>query len=211
MVKGSADGAWWVRVRGVVLPRAISGHPALELPNTWAGWSPQGVPLHPDEQSQRDYLRSAEHLDVLARDRGLLAEDAPGSDPASLEEARRLRPVAYRLARGAGGRADLDLVADLAAEARAHSRLVRSDDGSARWVLQPSAGPRAVVLAAGSALADLLTLGAPQRVRSCPGHDCGWLFLDSSGRRRWCQMAVCGNRAKQAAFQARRPHPTQAG
>ncbi len=206
MVKGSADGAWWVRVRGLVLPRSIAGHLALELPNTWAGWSQDGVPLHPDQQADRDYLKSPEHLDVLARDRGLLAEDAPGCDQAALEEARRLRPVAYRVARGLGSPADLDQVADLAAEARAHSRLVRVHDGSARWALQHSAGPRAVVLAAGSALADLLTLGEPQRVRSCPGHDCGWLFHDTSGRRRWCQMAVCGNRAKQASFQARNPH-----
>ncbi len=205
MVKRPADGAWWVRVRGLVLPRAIAGHPALELPNTWAGWSPDGAPLHPAEQAGRDYLTSPQHLDVLARDRGLLAEDAPLSDQAALEEARSLRPVAYRVARGLGPPADLDRVADLAAEARARSRLTWSDDGSARWVLQRSAGPRAVVLAAGSALADLLTVGEPQRVRACPGHDCGWLFLDTSGRRRWCQMAVCGNRAKQAAFQARSP------
>jgi predicted RNA-binding Zn ribbon-like protein len=34
------------------------------------------------------------------------------------------------------------------------------------------------------------------RVRHCPGHDCGWLFLDTSGRRRWCSMETCGSRAK---------------
>jgi predicted RNA-binding Zn ribbon-like protein len=34
------------------------------------------------------------------------------------------------------------------------------------------------------------------RVRICPGRNCGWLFLDTSGRRRWCSMDVCGSRAK---------------
>jgi len=34
------------------------------------------------------------------------------------------------------------------------------------------------------------------RVRMCPGHNCGWLFVDTSGRRRWCSMEVCGARAK---------------
>ena len=35
-----------------------------------------------------------------------------------------------------------------------------------------------------------------KRVRDCPG--CGWLTLDRSknGRKKWCQMSVCGNRAK---------------
>ena len=35
--------------------------------------------------------------------------------------------------------------------------------------------------------------------------DCGWLFLDTSrsGRRRWCSMQSCGNRAKARRFYAR--------
>ncbi|MGH8861125.1 MAG: CGNR zinc finger domain-containing protein, partial [Jatrophihabitantaceae bacterium] len=33
---------------------------------------------------------------------------------------------------------------------------------------------------------------------------CGWVFLDQSHRRRWCVMAVCGNRAKAARFRRRR-------
>jgi predicted RNA-binding Zn ribbon-like protein len=35
---------------------------------------------------------------------------------------------------------------------------------------------------------------AGQGVR-LPGVDCGSLFLDPRGRRRWCDMAACGNRA----------------
>lgn len=37
-----------------------------------------------------------------------------------------------------------------------------------------------------------------ERTRICPGPHCGWLFLDSSrgGRRRWCDMATCGNLVK---------------
>jgi predicted RNA-binding Zn ribbon-like protein len=43
------------------------------------------------------------------------------------------------------------------------------------------------------------------RLRMCPGPDCAWLFIDTSkaGRRRWCDMAVCGNVAKARRFQAR--------
>jgi predicted RNA-binding Zn ribbon-like protein len=46
--------------------------------------------------------------------------------------------------------------------------------------------------------AELLTSADIDRVRECDGRGCGWLFLDTSkaGRRRWCSMAICGNRAK---------------
>jgi predicted RNA-binding Zn ribbon-like protein len=41
-------------------------------------------------------------------------------------------------------------------------------------------------------------LSSPElaKVGRCPGHGCGWLFADPRGRRRWCVMAVCGNREK---------------
>jgi predicted RNA-binding Zn ribbon-like protein len=54
-----------------------------------------------------------------------------------------------------------------------------------------------------------LLLRLPEtRLRACAGDDCGWLFLDASkaGRRRWCSMADCGNRAKARRHYARR-HP----
>jgi predicted RNA-binding Zn ribbon-like protein len=46
--------------------------------------------------------------------------------------------------------------------------------------------------------ADLLTSGDLVRVRECGADTCFWLFLDGSknGTRRWCDMKVCGNRAK---------------
>ncbi len=42
-------------------------------------------------------------------------------------------------------------------------------------------------------------------IRKCPGKDCVRHFFDDSrtGRRRWCDMSVCGNRAKAAAFAKR--------
>ena len=48
--------------------------------------------------------------------------------------------------------------------------------------------------------AALLTEGPMDRLRLCEAADCGWLFLDMSKNRsrRWCDMAVCGNRAKAA-------------
>jgi predicted RNA-binding Zn ribbon-like protein len=44
----------------------------------------------------------------------------------------------------------------------------------------------------------LLTSGDLARLKACAMTDCDWLFLDTSknGRRRWCQMNVCGAREK---------------
>jgi predicted RNA-binding Zn ribbon-like protein len=46
-------------------------------------------------------------------------------------------------------------------------------------------------------LLELLRAG-PDRIRRCAGHGCVLHFYDASrgGRRQWCSMAACGNRAK---------------
>jgi predicted RNA-binding Zn ribbon-like protein len=44
-------------------------------------------------------------------------------------------------------------------------------------------------------------------VKGCEWHTCTLLFVDTTGKRirRWCSMAICGNRAKQAAHRERSP------
>lgn len=43
------------------------------------------------------------------------------------------------------------------------------------------------------------------RLKACRDEGCRWVFLDGSrnSSRRWCDMAVCGNRAKSASFRVR--------
>ena len=50
------------------------------------------------------------------------------------------------------------------------------------------------------AAATLLTEADRRRIRQCGSQRCVLWFLDTSknGRRRWCSMATCGNRAKAA-------------
>ena len=56
------------------------------------------------------------------------------------------------------------------------------------------------------AAVELFTQGDFTRIKECGGHACGWLFYDTSknNSRRWCEMEVCGNRAKQRRLAARR-------
>ncbi|RAV99983.1 CGNR zinc finger domain-containing protein [Pseudochryseolinea flava] len=51
---------------------------------------------------------------------------------------------------------------------------------------------------------DVLTEGDFHRIKECPR--CGWIFLDTSknGKRRWCNMNVCGSREKALEYYYRK-------
>ncbi len=192
---------------GLVLPRAIGGSVALDLVNTLAGWDrPSGAPAH-------DYLLSYDHLVLWSASVGVMAE----ADVDSLRRAGRRDPVATDevlhqtkqlrfsvhdvLSRrdGAAKASALGDVQDLASRALAGARL--------RW--EP---PAALAFAEGVrrpldvlAWHCLLFLGTADatRARACDGRDCGWLFVDRTGRRRWCRMEWCGNRSKARAHARR--------
>lgn len=196
-------GAWWVEVDGLVLPRPLSGDPGLELVNTRSGW---GEPF--DER--QDYLRSFDHLVTLAREQGVLEPERAATllgrrTTASERErvrARRLRTDAHAALTGAASGSALRRIADAARAARSRQHLAPAVSG-ARWAFTGRPRPSEPLDGLVLAVADLLASDRAATIASCPGHDCGWLFLNTTGRRRWCQMAVCGNRAKQAAWSAR--------
>ncbi|MBN9522713.1 ABATE domain-containing protein [bacterium] len=66
--------------------------------------------------------------------------------------------------------------------------------------------PEDLLLPLAGAAADLICGADFRMIRACEGHVCTLLFLDrtKSHARRWCSMAVCGNRAKAAAHRARK-------
>ena len=54
--------------------------------------------------------------------------------------------------------------------------------------------------------------GHDDRIRICANDTCRWIFFDESraGRRRWCDMATCGNRAKARRHRERVRESTEA-
>jgi len=48
--------------------------------------------------------------------------------------------------------------------------------------------------------------GRWSRLKACPAEACRWAFFDASRNRssRWCDMGLCGNRAKRETFEKRR-------
>jgi len=65
--------------------------------------------------------------------------------------------------------------------------------------------PESLLLPIGDALAQLVCTEDFTDVKSCEGPTCTLLFADHTRARarRWCSMAICGNRAKQAAHRDR--------
>ena len=65
--------------------------------------------------------------------------------------------------------------------------------------------PESLLLPIGEALAKFVSEEDFTTIKACEGHSCTLVFADHTRRRarRWCSMAICGNRAKQAAHRHR--------
>ncbi len=65
--------------------------------------------------------------------------------------------------------------------------------------------PESLLLPIAREIADVICNEDFRLIKACGGHACTLTFVDrtKSHRRRWCSMAVCGNRAKQAALRER--------
>ncbi|WP_240134617.1 BTAD domain-containing putative transcriptional regulator [Streptomyces sp. MUM 178J] len=186
-----------VRVGDEWLPWTTSGHPALELCNTRAGWgTEQSLPGSEWLRRYSTLAVWAGHLDLAGQRTvdGLQdhARRRPEEAIAALDEAREFRARLYACLTAPDDVGAFTAVARAAEAAARHASFTRGGDGLGVWRISPSAGLRLPLYAAALSAAELLA--GPQRftVRACPGDHCGWLFLDTGGRRRWCSLATCG-------------------
>ena len=186
----------------------IAGHPVLDLVNTV---DPQGLTRVPTI----DYLESYSDLVKWSRAAGVLDEKQertllamgyanPARAAREFRRALELRDLIYRIFGSVAqhqrpNSADVSELGSLAALARSSQVLVR-EPGAFMWRWkEPVAFDLPVLALADSASALLTQFGAfGSRIRMCEGSPCGWLFIDTSkgGKRRWCSMDMCGNRAK---------------
>jgi predicted RNA-binding Zn ribbon-like protein len=91
------------------------------------------------------------------------------------------------------------------AQEHSHGREKRGISGLAWRSQRRWHSPESLLLPLARSLADLVCTEDFTYVKVCEGPECTLLFVDRTrGRaRRWCSMAVCGNRAKQAAHRKR--------
>ena len=90
------------------------------------------------------------------------------------------------------------------AQAVAAGTLSRREDGDFGLDWADDEPRRVRFAVAADAVALLADPARMARLHRCPGRDCGWVFLDTSGRRRWGSMDTCGSREKMRRMYARK-------
>lgn len=144
------------------------------------------------------------------------AQALPGEIDKVADQARRLREWFRAFVQKHKGR---PLAMDDLRELEPLNRLLERDESFSRIVLERGDGsaslkllpmrrwrsPEALLLPIGETLARFICAEDFTNVKACEGPACTLLFADHTrGRkRRWCSMAICGNRAKQAAHRHR--------
>ncbi len=148
---------------------------------------------------------------IVSAERSAQLLSLPQSDPQAAEalllKARRLgsalrKVFAALLRKQRLAREWIEPINEILRITEGHDELVGQDgiwkiefvarEGGLDWLL-------AAVARSG---AEIVAEGARARLRVCANPHCGLFFYDNSRtrRRRWCSMAVCGNRSKVATF-----------
>lgn len=173
--------------------------------------------------SDRDGLRSYEDLLRWSMAAGSLtraeadglrrrAAEHPDEARKALEQARSIRESMFDVLEARIGKAALPAqpmtrINAALGEAMAHLRLTGGGEEGIGWAWEdPEAVLDRPLWPVLRSLADVMTEAPADRLRLCASDRCDWLFLDTSknGKRCWCDMSVCGNRAKATRHYNRR-------
>ena len=197
-------------------PIFISGSCGLDFLNTLATPVDKPVDWIDDGDGLLSWLEQAQ-LVPSNTVKALKARAMPGEFDAVAAQGRSLREWFRGFVRARSGRR---LGTDDLRELEPLNRLLGRDERFAQLVAEPREGapvlelktlrrwrtPESLLLPIGEEIATFLCSGDFEFVKACEGSTCTLLFVDRTrGRaRRWCSMAICGNRAKQAAHRDRR-------
>jgi predicted RNA-binding Zn ribbon-like protein len=154
---------------------------------------------------------------IVSAERGSSLLALSGSDPdaaqALLSRSIRLRDALRKtfgamVRKEAIGREWTEPINQILRITEGHDEIVREED---TWKMEFKAregGLDWLLAAIARSAAEIIVEGGQARLRICANPACGLFFSDKSRtrRRRWCSMAICGNRHKVASF-ARRHVP----
>jgi predicted RNA-binding Zn ribbon-like protein len=183
----------------------VGGRLCLDFANTMSGRGTDQLQEH--LTSYPALLAWAAHTGTLGGEDEAALERLAGRQAKLAQEVLRqameLRDTVHRIFGAiAHGReaeaADIDTLNEWLARVMVHARLAPAEGGFDWSWAEPRRSLDSVLWPIVRSVAETLTVAPHSRIRQCPGADCGWLFLDTSkaGRRRWCDMNVCGNRSK---------------
>jgi predicted RNA-binding Zn ribbon-like protein len=191
-------------------PQLLGGRLAIDFANA-PGYP--GIPL--EDFSWEQLVSFLEAARVVSRERGLSLLALPQNDPQAANEilsrATRLRE-SVRRALGALVRSEhvaaqwIEPINEILRITEGHDELVPDSLGWKLEFMAREAGSDWLLAAVARSAAEILTEGAKACVRMCANPACGLFFCDKSRtqRRRWCSMAICGNRHKVASFAKKR-------
>jgi predicted RNA-binding Zn ribbon-like protein len=200
----------------------VGGHLALDFVNTratpsgvWTDWLTDGA----------DLLAWLEQAGAIEPEVAVRLREQPDARQALDEVAGQARDLRGWLRGFVERHAGRQVEADAAAELGPLNRLLARDESY--WQIEaggdsqdgPATGhsvlrqrrvrrwttPDQLLQRIAEAIADLVCNADFRLIRACEGTVCTLMFLDKtkSHARRWCSMAVCGNRAKAATHRAR--------
>ena len=198
----------------------VGGSLALDFTNTSSG---RGTPSH--QEHLRDFetlVQWVEHARVVTPPNCLYfreqATRRPKRAAAIFERALAVRELIWRIGQTLAERRTIseplrDELVAVHAKSLAFAE-IKSRDEAFIWAWNPRRDLEAAILGPITLSAlSLLMEKDLSRTKRCEGKACGWLFFDATKNksRRWCEMRVCGNRAKvRAARQRKRIKETQA-
>ncbi|NUT33309.1 MAG: CGNR zinc finger domain-containing protein [Hamadaea sp.] len=187
----------------------VGGHLVLDFVNTVTGWDAQPVDWLDGYARLLDW---AVHSGGFPADTVAALRRAADADPRAAERAltknRHLRETLWEVLTALTTQQQPDTEALQAQWRTAAGRAsLRPVDGHLFAVATvESSGLDAITHTLALAAVRFLEDAPTRRLRVCDGHPCGWFYLDTSkaGRRRWCDMATCGNAEKTRRHSAAR-------
>ncbi len=194
------------------------GVPCLDLANTEAyrGTGQEADLLHSYEMLVSWSLVAGALQPAEAGPLLQAAAEAPDVATEQLARIRELRQAIYVVMQSVAQRAEPPVAAlatlnAFLAESQVHGQIVRSN-GDYEVRFRPEDDMALPIWRLTDSAARLLLSPDRENVRECPGHDCGWLFLDTTKNhsRRWCDSADCGNKARVRAFAQRKREAARA-
>jgi predicted RNA-binding Zn ribbon-like protein len=195
---------------GTTAPLFLAGHSAIDFLNTAFG--PDGAPMEAiaDGRAFLGWIVGADLLkqDVanrLAERLGSRAIDSAAAEARKLRERTRIWLERWRAAPQRNYSTEINALNKVLARGKWRREVIADAEGLSLVEQLDVEGAGMLLALVAWQIALLVTHEDPSLIKQCAGPDCTLWFLDrtKARHRRFCSAAVCGNRAKVAAFRER--------
>ncbi|MFL1455038.1 CGNR zinc finger domain-containing protein [Marinobacter sp. GN3S48] len=180
-------------------PLLLADHPALDLVNTICCINGEDFDFWNDD---KDVVSWLERL-------GLSVDSARVSwSPGELlSHAKQLRSLIEKWLHGAYDESSIvNILNNYLTESWSHAKVTYESGGSLHVErCRLASSVKGLLGPLSESIVDLISNGDPERIRQCQHDECILWFYDrtKARRRRWCSMALCGNRHKVGEYRKR--------